>query len=227
MKAEIKKRIQNYYKKGTTLSDEFFNLIENTIASISKPRFKMIKFEKQFFTKSINSLVDSISRKMSPFKFYKSVPDGLSSNKLFCQDCELCLDRLADFFRINICVINNKDFSNQVIEVLQRLIRIDGMSLNTRRDCPYKNAFNNTDGCRDFKVYLLYKDYPFEIQFHNKSSEDINLNTHGLYQVYRASDLKIKYKKLLEEDRIGLYSLVVPPVFDENEIMLKGVGYGI
>lgn len=225
MENHVLNYLSEYYKKGASYSDLFFNQVKKALDGIKNPLFKKVKFEKQFFTKSRTSLARSIVDTIQSINQNVKIPKDFNSITAFNVLIDKSLSSLSDFFRINICIDDDADFTEESIRLLKSITKIPGISINVKKSKPFKNSFKIGGGCKDFKIYFLYKDYPFEVQLHNKSSEDINLNTHGIYEVYRAKDLRLDYKKLLAADRAGLYSLVKPPIFNEEAIIKRGINY--
>lgn len=140
-------------------------------------------------------------------------------------DFNLAFNNIQDLFRINI-EINEKKFEKGAIHLLKVIKCVNDISLNNNFPVPFKNSFANNGGCKDFKVLLIYKKYSLEVQIHTKESENMNLNTHGIYEVFRTLEDGTEEKELLREDRDKLFSTVLSPSFDSLKIMKEVFDYG-
>ena len=220
----VKDSIGSYYAKGKALSVELFEAIEKVFESHNNDDYSIINFDQKYFLKSESSMIRSLVRDMD---YSLSFP--FLNNKIKKEILNKALDSFQDFYRMNFCIKKDETFEDLSVDILQKLLKIKGIKLREYLDptrVPYKDTFHHRkSGCQDFKALLDFKGYPLEIQLHNSSSEDMNLATHGIYEVFRAPDLRPDYKKLLGEDRIKLYNLVKSPEFSEDRIVKEGLNY--
>ena len=224
LKDYIRKNAEDYYSDGCLHSHFLFKLMEKLFEYLNPDDVKMYLFDEEHFTKSKDSFIRSVTQKVFAYKSQYD-EDNVESD-YFANIVIDTLSNFKDFFRMNFCILHDELFEAKVVDILKKLMAIDNITTKyPDKNRSYKNSFNDCNGCKDLKVYLSYKDrYPIEVQFHNKSSEDINLSTHGIYEVYRANDLKKEYKNKLGKDRIALYNLVISPRFDEQRIIDEGLG---
>lgn len=222
--AYVRASIGPYYLLGQSYGQKLFEELQTIFEPLNNKEYELINFCFSIFVKSEKSLVRSIVRDMNP-----SLPFSDLTNAKKESVYKETLNGLKDFYRMNFCIKKDEDFERCSIEILQLLRKIKDIKLKEYIDKskkPYKDTFHNyKNGCKDFKAFLEYKGYPFEIQLHNSSSEDMNLATHGIYEVYRAPDLKEEYKELLGNDRGKLYELVKSPEFSEDRIVKEGLGF--
>ena len=220
----VRKNVNSYYAEGKTLSIELFEAINKAFESHNTDDYTMINFSPIYFLKSESSMVRSIVRDMDVDLSFQFLSDKKKETVL-----KEALNYLKDFYRMNFCIKKDELFEDCSIDILQKLLRIKGIKLREYIDpnrFPYKDSFHHhKNGCKDFKAFLDFNGYPFEIQLHNTSSEDMNLATHGIYEDYRAPDLRPNYKKLRGDDRIKLYNLVKSPEFSEDRIVKEGLNY--
>ena len=209
----IKSRVRKYYVDCFPFGMELFEKLN----TLDYSKFgKAVMFDKEHFVKSEYSLHRSLITEMKT-KFAKY--SYRTSEAEIDTDFVNTLQIITDVYRMNI-EITNGDFSLGVKSILMLFKNIDkNLTLNNKLGKPYKNSFDNKGGCKDFKVYFLYKNYPLEIQFHTKESEEMNLNTHGIYEVIRSLEDGNEMKELLREDRDKLYSTVTIPVFNDKAII--------
>jgi len=216
--------VGSYYLKGKFFGQELFKEVCNAFTLSINKDYDLVKFGFDIFVKSEQSLVRSLIRDMNVELPFSEL--SVTKKKQYFDEA---LDGLKDFYRMNFCIQKNKDFERCSIEILQKLLKIEGVCLKkyiNPKKKPYSDTFHNfKNGCKDFKAFLQYRGYPFEIQLHNISSENMNLATHGIYEVYRAPDLKNEYKELLGKDRGKLYELVKSPKFSEDKIVKEGLNY--
>lgn len=220
----VEASVNSFYLEGKSYGRELFEKIKAIFPTCNNKDYDLINFSFDIFVKSEKSLVRSLVRDMN-FSLPFSKLTGEKKKSVF----DDTFDGLKDFYRMNFCIKKDEDFERCSIEILQLLRKIENINLKNYKDKkrkPYIDTFHNfKNGCKDFKAFLEYKGYPFEIQLHNISSEEMNLSTHGIYEVYRAPDLIEDYKKLLGEDRAKLYGLVKSPEFSEDRIVKEGLGF--
>lgn len=216
----LKSKIRTYYIACLSVGFELFD----NIGKIDVSKYgKLEMFDKEHFVKSEYSIIR---------KFFKSFDSEKEKyNHKTSSDVldDLFIDGMrsfTDIFRMNIQI--NIDFQTGATLFLKEIKKIHGINLNNQLSEytePFKDSFNNEGGCKDFKVYFLYKGYPFEVQFHTPESELMNSNTHGLYEVYRILQNGDENKELLREDREKLYKTVKIPDFDQYKIMKEVFNY--
>ena len=216
--AYIKGKTHSYYLNCITPGFNLFDIIQKI--NFSKDA-KQIFFDKEHFLKSESSLQRAIFKQFkSKINSYTHLTDSVQIDS----DLSDCLSVIQDVLRMNFEITNN-NFEATVIDILRNIKTISNISLNHKLPKPFKNSFVNNGGCKDFKVFFLYRDIPFEIQFHNKESELMNLNTHGIYEVYRSMSDGVEEKEMLREDRDKLFSTIQSPSFDDKKIMKKAFDY--
>lgn len=224
MQKFVREQVASYYSKGQLLSQNIFGEIEKAFKTHDPNRYNLINFEPSIFLKREDSLIRSIIKDMNVSRVFHFL-SAEKKESIFDET----LDELKDFFRMNFCISEDNLFEDCAVEILQILLKINGIKLRkyiNSSKAPYKDSFHHSkNGCKDFKAFLDFHGYPFEVQIHNHSSEDMNLSTHGIYEVYRDPKLKEEHKSLLGEDRARLYQLVISPEFSEDRIVKEGLNY--
>lgn len=213
----FKGKIREYYIGCLPYGFELFD----KVSKIDVSSFGELKlFNKEHFIKSEYSIIRKFFK---AFQSNEVLYTHESSEEELDAEYKKEIPTFTDVFRMNIQI--NVDFEKGATAFLKEIAKIDGVILNPEFKQPFKDSFNDNSGSKDFKVYLSYKGYPFEIQLHTLESETMNFNTHGLYEVYRSLKNGDENKELLREDRNKLYGMVSIPDFNQFKIMKEAFGY--
>ncbi|MCQ2815129.1 MAG: hypothetical protein MJ227_02420 [Bacilli bacterium] len=214
---QILSLFSEFFEKKDKIGDELFN----KVSDLSFPHInRRVKFESKYFIKSNKSIFSKINRRLIGSNEQECFIEGENLK----QYCQCILDDITDYFRMNF-EIDNDSFEKCAGLTLKTLLSLKGVLLNDKN--PYSDDFNNPDSiCKYFKVNLIYKGFPFEVQFHNKSSEYVNTITHEVYEVFReCRDNKTKEK--LQIARENFYKDVIIPKYSADNIIKEAKSHGI
>ena len=207
-----------YVKEICIIGNDLFNVVQKRIEPVLDLADKE-KFNLACFIKSEESIARKILLNLKPRALEFLEQETYDEiDEAFEQE----MKALDDVFRMNY-ELEVEQFEDKVVEIL-------GLLLKDNNDLSYGGKFKNkfsseTKGYKDLKVYLKYRDYLFEIQFHTKESNALNKKTHGIYEVFRNME-PCDDRESLKLDRDRLFEGLSVPDIHEDVIIGSIKEYG-